>query len=49
MAPNTWFLNMVIANIYIVCKIGLKAKIYGIKDLVLNIINLVAQYMQLLY
>jgi len=32
MALDTWFVNMVIAPTYIVCKIGLEAKRYGIKN-----------------
>jgi hypothetical protein len=42
MALHTWFENMTIAPNYIVCKIGLKAKRYGIKNSIVNITNLVA-------
>ncbi len=31
MAFSTWFMNMAITPTYIMCKIGLKAKSYGIK------------------
>jgi hypothetical protein len=49
MALGTWFMNMAIAPSYIVCKIGLEAKRYGIKNSIVNITNFVAHYTQLLY
>jgi hypothetical protein len=42
MAFGTLFVNIAIAPTYIVCKIGLEIKKYGIKNSMTNIINLIA-------
>jgi hypothetical protein len=42
MTFGTWFVNMSIAPNYIMYKIGLKNKRYGIKKLIANMANLVA-------
>jgi hypothetical protein len=44
MAFGIRFVNMAIAPNYIVCKIGLEAKRYGIEKFIINITNLVAHY-----
>jgi len=42
MALDISFLNMAIAPIYIVCKIGLEAKIYVMKNSIVDITNFFA-------
>jgi hypothetical protein len=40
MALGTWFVNMVIAPTYIVCKIELETKRYEIKNSIVHITNI---------
>jgi len=42
MALGAWFVNMSNAPIYIMSKIGMEDKTYGINKLVTNMTNLVA-------
>jgi hypothetical protein len=39
MALGTWFVYIAIPPIYLVCKIGLEAKQYGIKNFIANLMN----------
>jgi hypothetical protein len=46
MALGIWFVSMGIATSYIIYKIGLENKRYGIKTLVVSMDNLIECYMQ---
>jgi hypothetical protein len=49
MALGISFVNVAIAPTYIVCKIRSEAKRYVMKNSIVDITNLIAHYMQLLY
>jgi hypothetical protein len=49
MAFGIWFVNKTNAFTHIMCTLGIQAKKYGIKNLVISATKLVITYMQILH